>query len=64
MRDVRTWSTKEHVSRDESGLAAQRTDGDLPITIVGFAESVRKEASRGSGTALIPPSFTLILTGG
>ena len=31
------------------------------MTIVGFAESERKEASRGSGMTLIPPSLTLIL---
>lgn len=35
-----------------------------PITIVGFAGSVRKEMSRGSGTELIPPSFTFSLSGG
>jgi hypothetical protein len=34
-----------------------------PMTIVGFAESVRKEMSRGSGTELTPPSFTFILSG-
>ena len=32
------------------------------MTIVGFAASVRKEASRGSGIRLIPPSLTLILS--
>jgi hypothetical protein len=31
------------------------------MTIVGFAGSVRKAASRGAGMALIPPSLTLIL---
>ena len=34
-----------------------------PMTIVGFALSVRKEISRGSGTELIPPSFTFTLSG-
>jgi hypothetical protein len=34
-----------------------------PMTIVGFAGSVRKEISRGSGTELTPPSFTFSLSG-
>lgn len=33
-----------------------------PMTIVGFARSVRKEMSRGSGTELTPPSFTFSLS--
>ena len=34
-----------------------------PMTIVGFAVSVRKVISEGSGTELIPPSFTFSLSG-
>jgi hypothetical protein len=34
------------------------------MTIVGFAESERKGASRGSEMKLIPPSLTLILGNG
>jgi len=33
----------------------------LPMIIAGFTESVRKDMSCGSATALVPPSFTLIL---
>jgi hypothetical protein len=33
----------------------------LPMTIVGFAVSLRKEISCSSGTTFVQPSFTLIL---
>jgi hypothetical protein len=32
-----------------------------PMTIVGFAGSVRNAISRGSGTEFIPPHFTFSL---
>ena len=35
--------------------------GVIPMIIAGFAESVRNDMSCGSATALVPPSFTLIL---
>jgi hypothetical protein len=34
---------------------------DIPMTIVGFAGSVRKEILWGSGTTFVPPSFIFTL---
>ena len=44
------------------GVVARCTGRGLPMTMVGFAGSVSQGTSRGSGTTLIPPSFTLTLT--
>ena len=38
------------------------TGRGIPMIIVGFAGSVSQGTSRGSGTRLTPPSFTLTLT--
>ena len=51
-RDVRTQSVRR--TRTIGGAKSQVGDKwDLPMTIVGLAESERKEVSRGSGTRLI-----------
>src|SRR5579863_3048807 len=49
------------VTRSCVSLAMYHKMRIIPMIMAGFAESVRKDISCGSATALVPPSFTLIL---